>query len=90
MLYFFENPTNNRLKMVTCSKYAREKPALSADTLEDRAIVLQEWTEYKTLQHEKDLLTIDKMEYSRTRALDQLLQASPFLYEEAVKVVQCK
>lgn len=51
-----------------------------------RADILREWAEYKNNQHIAEIRMINRIMASQEKALDELKDASPELYEEALQI----
>lgn len=64
----------------------RESVPLSADTLEQRALLFKEWSRYKLQKHLNDVRMLDRIEFAQQRALDELRKESEELYQEAIQV----
>lgn len=62
-------------------------PALSAETLEERALLIKEWSRYKLQQRLADVRMLDRIAFAQQQALDELRKESEELYQEAVQVI---
>lgn len=80
---------SNNLFIAFCSfnrNRLRQKPILSAETLNDRAHLLRLWSNYRNKRATSDFYMIDRLYRAQDNALQELKMASPKLYEEAIKV----
>ena len=59
---------------------------LSFDESERRALLLKEWTRYKTKQHRSEMLAFARVCQSQQRALEELRKESEELYQSAIQV----
>lgn len=69
-----------------CRQRLRKLPALSAEALEQRALLFKKWSAYKLQKHLNDVRMLDRIEFAQQRALDELKKESEELYQEAVQV----
>ena len=64
----------------------REKPALSFEESEDRALLVKAWSRYKMHQHLKETVAIQVAMNLQENALRQLREESEELYQQAIQV----
>ncbi|KAJ3665989.1 hypothetical protein Zmor_001451 [Zophobas morio] len=64
----------------------RSLPAFTAEALESRALLEKQWAAYKRDQYVADVQMLDSIEFSQTKALDELRKESEELYQEAMKI----
>ncbi|XP_063991678.1 large ribosomal subunit protein mL40 [Diachasmimorpha longicaudata] len=64
----------------------RPKPKLSDEVIEDRILLLKEWTRYKQHEHLTDIQMIDTAVLSQQKALDELRSESEELYQAAIQL----
>jgi len=69
-----------------CSKRKREPAVLSFEESERRALLLKDWTRYKTKQHRDEMTKVAQVRWSQQRALEELRKESEELYESAIQV----
>lgn len=70
----------------TLDKRKREPTVLSFEESERRALLLKDWTRYKTTQHFREMAAVTGMCRSRQRALEELRTESEELYQSAIQV----
>lgn len=54
--------------------------------MEERSLLIKEWTRYKREQHLADAQMLDRILYAQQHALDELRNESEDLYQEAIQV----
>jgi len=59
---------------------------LSFEESERRALLLKDWTRYKTKQHRDEMTKVAQVRWSQQRALEELRKESEELYESAIQV----
>ncbi|GFG36580.1 hypothetical protein Cfor_06193 [Coptotermes formosanus] len=64
----------------------REAPALTPETLEERALLYKEWARYKRKQNMNNMQMIDRLVFAQQKALDELRQESEELYQAAIQI----
>ncbi|KAG8037095.1 hypothetical protein G9C98_004417 [Cotesia typhae] len=64
----------------------RPKPELTPEVLEERTLLLKDWSRYKHRQHVEDVMTIESMIASQHRALEELKAESQDLYDAAIEL----
>lgn len=64
----------------------RDLPAMTTETLEERAALFKEWNNYKSKQHFKTLRLIDRYIFIQEKTLSGLQEVSEELYEAAIQV----
>ncbi|RZC35266.1 39S ribosomal protein L40, mitochondrial, partial [Asbolus verrucosus] len=64
----------------------RSLPALSTETLENRALLEKKWATYKKNQNLADIQMLDRIIFAQQKALDELRKESEELYQEAMQV----
>ncbi|KAK3540181.1 hypothetical protein QTP70_027717 [Hemibagrus guttatus] len=62
----------------------RSPPKLSFEESERRALLLKEWSRYKNLQHQTDMMAIEEALQAQTQALKELQLESEELYRAAI------
>ena len=61
---------------------------LSFEESERRALLLKDWTRYKTKQHFCEMAAVTRVRRSQQRALEELRKESEELYQSAIQVQQ--
>ncbi|OXU20823.1 hypothetical protein TSAR_004008 [Trichomalopsis sarcophagae] len=64
----------------------RDLPALTTETLEERAALFKEWNKYKTKQHYQTLRLIDRYMFAQDKTISELKEVSEELYEAAIQI----
>jgi len=59
---------------------------LSFEESERRALLLKDWTRYKTKQHYREMAAVTQLRWSQQRALEELRKESEELYQSAIQV----
>lgn len=70
----------------TFSKRKRDPAVLSFEESERRALLLKDWTRYKTKQHRNEMTIVARACRSQERALEELRKESEELYQSAIQV----
>ncbi|XP_065353894.1 large ribosomal subunit protein mL40 [Cloeon dipterum] len=68
----------------TLKQRARKPTIISHEEMEERALLLKEWSRYKMKERMNDVQLLDKMILSQQKAMDELRLESEELYQEAL------
>lgn len=72
--------------LLICRNRIRNNRTISSEKLEERILLLKEWSKYKLQEHLKDIQMLDRIMYSQQHALDELRKESEELYQEAIQI----